>query len=204
MLNYTEFMALRESANVEARELQLYIVNDGELYKGKAKAIIANLKKKYEKGTYDEEKAIKGWGYLAEDGAKKYHKEFGSGGSWSALFPKAVRNEVAKELEAYYKEEVMETEETKKEEVITEDVMGMVANGSIEMLLGLPEFKDFVDAGLFWVMSKERVPVFGFKADDKKVTTTVEIPLFRNQMELKNFPKESRVGLAKQIKLALA
>jgi hypothetical protein len=197
---------------VEARELHLYIINDGELYRGRAQAIIKNLRKKFLKGDYDQEKAYKAWSYLAEDGAKKYHKEFGSNGTWSAMFPKAVRDEVAKELEDSYKEEVEETEmvdKKEKEEVnekdsaINEDVVGMVANGSIQMLLGLPEFQDFKDDNLFWSMSTERVPVFGYVKNDVKTITTIEIPLFRNQSELIKFPKESRVGLAKQLKMAI-
>lgn len=86
---------------------------------------------------------------------------------------------------------------------MNEDVMGMVANGSINMLFKLAEFKDIPRDRVYWVMSHNRVPVFGFNNGNIKNTTTIEIPFFTTSAELMAFPKESRVGLAKQLKQAM-
>ena len=65
-------------ADVEAaRELHLVTENNSELYTGMFVPMVRNLIRKKKKGTYDSEKAIKLFEYLAEAGAKKYRKEFG-------------------------------------------------------------------------------------------------------------------------------
>lgn len=78
------------------RELVLFIDNDGDLYRQRTTPIMKNLAKKMLKGTYDSEKAVKLWKYLADDGAKKYQKEFGT--EDSPIFTPAVRKAVAREL----------------------------------------------------------------------------------------------------------
>lgn len=93
----------------EARELFLYIVNDSNLYHRKTLPIIANLKRKYKKGVYDPELAVKLWMYLADEGARQYKREFGSDPDEPQyLFNKAVRMDVARELRDRYEEDVME------------------------------------------------------------------------------------------------
>ena len=73
-----------------ARELELYIINDGELYKRHTQPVLKSLRRRMARGDYDSEKAIDLWEYLALAGAKKYHKEFGSPGfDWHELFPKS-------------------------------------------------------------------------------------------------------------------
>lgn len=95
-----------------ARELMLFIVNDGDLYRQQTQPILKNLRKKIAKGTYDSTKAIKLWGYLANSGAQKYTKEFGgmygksSGNGSYGAFSAATRRDVAKELQEYYQEEL--------------------------------------------------------------------------------------------------
>jgi len=89
--------------NTEQRELQLFIDNDGDLYRSQYQPIIKNLQRKIDKGQYDREKAVKLWMYLADAGAKKYVKEFG--GDVRTMFPKRDRLEVAKELRDYAEEE---------------------------------------------------------------------------------------------------
>lgn len=87
-------------------ELVLYITNDGDLYRGRACDIIKNLKRKVRNGNYNKELAVKAWKYLADDGVRKYDKEFGSGnGSLSWLNP-ATRMAIAAELRDYYEEEI--------------------------------------------------------------------------------------------------
>jgi hypothetical protein len=86
----------------EARELSLYAVNDGQLYHQRTQAILANLRKKIAKGTYDAEKALKLWQYLADDAARKYREEFGMTGG----FNKATRTLAAKEIASHYGDEL--------------------------------------------------------------------------------------------------
>lgn len=82
------------------RELVLYAQNDGDLYRQRVQPIMANLRKKMEKGTYDPEKAIKVWQYLADDAAKRYTKEFGNNGPHGGfgIFSPADRYEAAVEF----------------------------------------------------------------------------------------------------------
>lgn len=91
----------------DVRELVLYITNDGDLYRQRTTPIIENLKRKVKKGNYDRELAVKAWQYLADDGVRKYDKEFGSGRGSLTLLDKATREEIARELRDYYEEQVM-------------------------------------------------------------------------------------------------
>ncbi len=101
-----------ESEESIVEELVLYTTNDGELYRQKAQPIIQNLKRKRDKGDYDHELAIKLWEYLAEAGAQKYAQEFGSPDiPWHQMFPKNIRDSVAREFADHYMEELeQETE----------------------------------------------------------------------------------------------
>ncbi len=93
----------------EQTELELYIVNDGDLYRQRAQPIMANLAKKMRKGTYDHAKAAKLWAYLADAGAQKYTKDFDARGASSyGVFTKADRVAVGKSLADNYREEVEE------------------------------------------------------------------------------------------------
>jgi len=83
---------------VGAHELDLFIVNDADLYRQQHIPIIKNLITKMARGTYDSEKAVKMFMYLVESGAKKYKKEFGDGLKWHEMFNVATRREVAKSL----------------------------------------------------------------------------------------------------------
>lgn len=85
------------SQSAEARELSLYIENDGTLYRQQAEPILKNLILKVAKGVYDHDKAVKLYMYLMESGAKKYVKEHG-GGEWSRVFSVATRKSVAEDF----------------------------------------------------------------------------------------------------------
>jgi hypothetical protein len=63
---------------VAAEELYLFIENDGQLYRQQGEPILKNLVQKIDRGIYDSVKAAKLYGYLIENGAKKYAKEFAS------------------------------------------------------------------------------------------------------------------------------
>jgi hypothetical protein len=93
-----------DNQSVEARELQLYIENDGELYTQRQVPIQKNLSRKFKNGTYDSEKAVKLWMYLVEDGARKYKKDFGSDGDY--IFTKEHKLEVAKAMRDDWEEEM--------------------------------------------------------------------------------------------------
>lgn len=80
-----------------ARELQLYIENDADLYRQQFVPIVKNLMQRRAKGTYDPVKAIKLFMYLMDSGAKKYMKEFGTQGQRiDAVFNRATRLEAAR------------------------------------------------------------------------------------------------------------
>ncbi len=81
-----------------ATELKLYIDNDADLYRQRYTPIVKNMTRKKASGKYDRDAAVKGWMYLVDDGAKKYHREFGSGGKWHDMFDKPTREAVAREF----------------------------------------------------------------------------------------------------------
>ena len=89
----------------EVRELSLYCENDGDLHRQQVQPIEKNLAKRLAKGTYDHEKSKKLWGYLADNCAKKYAKEFGDGTPWHKMFSTADRREVAREFADSFKQE---------------------------------------------------------------------------------------------------
>ena len=62
---------------VEARELFAYADNHSRIYENYIMPAIKNLNKKMKNGTYDTEKAIKLFYYVAIDAAKMYKTEFG-------------------------------------------------------------------------------------------------------------------------------
>ena len=84
----------------ESRELFLYATNHGDLYRQMTTATIANLRKKHSKGTYDKEKAIDAYYYIATEASNRYYKDFGYRFSVTDRFTAAV------EMEEYYKEEI--------------------------------------------------------------------------------------------------
>jgi hypothetical protein len=87
-----------------AQELELFIDNDGDLYRQQIQPIYKNLLRKMVKGKYDHELAKKLWMYLVDNGAKKYVKEFG--GDVRTMFPKPLRQAVASVLADDFRTEV--------------------------------------------------------------------------------------------------
>ena len=95
----------------ETRELDLFIMNDEELYRRRFMPIILNLKRKIKRGIYDHEKAVKLWMYLVDDAAKEYVKEFGSQSEdVKDMFPKETREKVARDLADKEKENIEQGE----------------------------------------------------------------------------------------------
>ena len=80
----------------EKRELELFIMNDQDLYRQMFMPIIMNLSRKLKRGVYDHKLAPRIWQHLVDQGAKKYVTEFG--GTVRHTFPKPARVELAQEM----------------------------------------------------------------------------------------------------------
>lgn len=85
-----------------ANELDLYAENTSELYNQK-KSILANIKRRLKSGKYNHALAPKLWMCWVDSAARRYRKEFGSGGNISTIFNKATREHLAHELANRYK-----------------------------------------------------------------------------------------------------
>lgn len=92
-------MTASDSALV--RELVLCTVNNGELYRQNVTPTIAALRKKAARGVYDATRAVKAWEYVALAGIRAYRAEHGLG-----PVARCDREAIARELAAYYAEEV--------------------------------------------------------------------------------------------------
>jgi len=71
-----------------ARELEVYIENDADLYRQQFVPIVKNLMLKRRKGVYNRELAVKLFMYLMDAGAKKYVAEYVRSSSPGAPMPK--------------------------------------------------------------------------------------------------------------------
>jgi len=88
-------------------ELDLYIMNNEELYRRRFMPIIENIKRKIKRGIYDHEKVIKIWMYLVDDAAREYVKEFGDPTEdVKDMFPKETRLKVAQIIADREKENI--------------------------------------------------------------------------------------------------
>ena len=84
-----------EPNEINVRELQLFIENDGDLYRQQQEPIMKNLDRKRKNGTYSQKGAEVAYLDLVENGSRKYNKEYGSS---SYTFSKADKVQVAKEM----------------------------------------------------------------------------------------------------------
>jgi len=91
------YQFIRENVDSNAtNELDLFIMNNEDLYRRRFMPIIQNLKRKIARNVYDHEKAKKLWMYLIDDAAKEYVKEFGNPDEdVKDMFPKETRLRVA-------------------------------------------------------------------------------------------------------------
>jgi uridine kinase len=88
-------------------ELDLFIMNDEELYRRRFMPIITNIKRKIKRGIYDHKKVIKMWMYLVDDAARKYVQEFGGPEQdVKDMFPKETRLQVAQVIADREKENI--------------------------------------------------------------------------------------------------
>jgi hypothetical protein len=103
----TKEETISEEMSTAAHELVLHADNDAHLHRSSHQPIIANLKKKAKKGTYDSEKAKKLWKYHADRAAQSYHKAHGDASHpWHKMFPTHDRNQAAAHWEQHHRDEV--------------------------------------------------------------------------------------------------
>ena len=89
-------------------DLYLTTINDGEIYHRFIMPTIENLRKHHRRGQYDRNKAMISWMRVADEGAKQYDRDFGSGRGSVTMFSPATRKKVAEKMASYYEENVME------------------------------------------------------------------------------------------------
>ncbi len=110
-----------EDDHAAAHELIMHADNDSHLHHSSHLPIMANLKKKMHKGTYDSDKAKKLWMYHADRAAQSYHKEHGSPGmKWHHAFPTSVRKAAAAHWEEHHRDELNEAFTPEENEVLEE------------------------------------------------------------------------------------
>ena len=106
------YQFIKEAQDSDAvNELDLFIMNDEDLYRRRFMPIITNIKRKMERGVYDHEKVIKLWMYLVDDAARQYVQEFGSPDQdVKDMFPKETRLQVAQVIANREKENIEQGE----------------------------------------------------------------------------------------------
>ena len=98
-----------DEMTVESRELALYTINTGEIYRGQTQAVIANLARKMKQGKFDATLAVKAFEYVAEVGARAYNKDFGTPDTNPLkMFSKSDRKLAAEEMLGHYMEQITE------------------------------------------------------------------------------------------------
>ena len=88
-----------EAMNDEARELEIFIMNDEDMYRRHFMQIVNNFKRKIKRGVYDHDKAPKLVMYMVDEAARRYIKMHGSPTDRvQDVFPKETRLMVANKL----------------------------------------------------------------------------------------------------------
>ena len=106
------YQFINEAQDSDAvNELDLFIMNDEDLYRRRFMPIITNIRRKMKRGIYDHEKVIKLWMYLVDDAAIKYVQEFGTPEQdVKDMFPKETRLQVAQNIADREKENIEQGE----------------------------------------------------------------------------------------------
>lgn len=90
----------KHTANeTEVRELQLYVENDGDIYRQRLVPIYKNLIRKKQKKMYKHTLAVKLMKYAVDEGNRKYKKEYGYS------FTPSVRYKVASNMVKHFENE---------------------------------------------------------------------------------------------------
>ncbi len=88
-----------------ATELDLYVENNEPIYRHRLVPMYKNLINKMAQGKYDSAKAVKMFMYAADEGAKKYAKEFDHPSNWNKMFSVATRKHVATAMRNHFEVE---------------------------------------------------------------------------------------------------
>lgn len=104
-MKITKSMYYKEDEN--SRELMLFTVNESLLYSRCITPAIKNLHRKFLKGTFDVDKAVEMFYYVATDAAKEYNKIFLAS---DYTFSVTTRWTTAKNLLDYYMQDITEEE----------------------------------------------------------------------------------------------
>ena len=106
------YQFIKEAQDSDAvNELDLYLMNNEDLYRRRFMPIITNIKRKMKRGIYDHEKVIKLWMYLVDDAARQYVQEFGTPDQdVKDMFPKETRLQVAQIIADREKENIEQGE----------------------------------------------------------------------------------------------
>lgn len=102
-MKITKNMYYKEDEN--SRELTLFAVNESLLYSRCIVPVIKNLHHKFLKGTFDADRAVEAFYYVATDAAKEYDKMFPASG---CIFSVTARWTTAKNLLDYYMQDITE------------------------------------------------------------------------------------------------
>ncbi len=89
-----------------ATELNLYAMNDSDLYRQMLQPIYKNLVNKKAQGIYNKDLALKAFMNFMATAAQKYTKEYSTGDKWFMLFPVEVRKSAAAEALEYFETEM--------------------------------------------------------------------------------------------------
>lgn len=74
-MKHTKNMVYKQTDSSEA--LYICTINDGDLYRQTITPIIESMKKRYQRGTFDREKAADAFYPVATEEARRLHQQFG-------------------------------------------------------------------------------------------------------------------------------
>jgi hypothetical protein len=130
----------------EANELVRFGENDADLYRQRTVPIMKNLTKKWDRGVYDHDLAVKLWTYWAADAAQRYSAEHGSPDvKWSNMFPTSVRNEVAEYMADYWEEELEAGNKMESASPVSEEGPYGIEDSNHEIVMGF--VNQWIEAG---------------------------------------------------------
>lgn len=104
-MKITKNMFYKEDEN--SKELLLFTVNESLLYSRCITPAIKNLHRKFLRGTFDANKAVELFYYVATDAAKEYNRQFPIS---DYIFSVTTRWTTAKNLLDYYMQDITEEE----------------------------------------------------------------------------------------------
>ena len=141
----------------EAHELVLFGENDGDLYNQRTVPIQKNLTKKWDKGVYDHDLAVKLWKYWADDAAMRYAKMHGSPNiKWSNMFSVADRMQAAEYMADNWEEELEAGNKMESASPVSEDSNYKIIMGFIDQWTEAGQPDDYMDDLVAYV--KKTIP----------------------------------------------